>query len=124
MFLYLEIVHVTVDLMLLVINFLIFFRKTNIYIVNGRVGKDKLRGDCTCQDVSLIDYFLASSKVFPYISDFEVNDFSPLFSDVHKHLHITLRIREPDASPIHTEQNNEPRIQARRWSEEKSGDFC
>jgi len=82
-----------------------------------------LKGDCTCQDVSLIDYFLASSKVFPYISDFKVSDFSPLFLDVHKHLHITLRIREPDASPIYTEQNNEPPIQARRWSEEKSGDF-
>lgn len=61
-----------------------FCRKNNIYIVNGRVGKDKLRGDCTCQDVSLIDYFLASSKVFPNILDFEVKDFSPLFSDVHK----------------------------------------
>ena len=32
-----------------------FCRKNNIYIVNGRVGNDKLRGDCTYQDVSLID---------------------------------------------------------------------
>ena len=89
----------------------------------GKVGKDKLRGDCTCQDVSLIDYFLTSSKVFSYISDFEVKDFSHLFSDVHKQLHITLRIRQPDDSPIYTEQNNEPRIQVRSCPEEKSGDF-
>jgi hypothetical protein len=41
-----------------------FCRKNNIYIVNGRVGKDKLIGECTCQDVSMIDYFLSSSKLF------------------------------------------------------------
>jgi hypothetical protein len=43
---------------------LIFVEKNNIYIVNGRVGKDTLISECTCQDVSMIDYFLSSSKLF------------------------------------------------------------
>jgi hypothetical protein len=47
-----------------------FCRKNNIYIVNGRVGKDKLIGECTCQDVSMIEYFLSSSKLFLSITEF------------------------------------------------------
>ena len=34
-----------------------FCRKNNIYIVNGRVGKDGLVGERTCKDTSLVDYF-------------------------------------------------------------------
>ena len=52
-------IYITIDLMLLD-----FCRKNNIYILSGRVGKDKLRGDCTCQDVSLIHYFLHPQKFF------------------------------------------------------------
>jgi hypothetical protein len=57
-----------------------FCRKNNIYIVNGRVGKDKLIGECTCQDVSMIDYFLSSSKLFFHILDFEIKNFTPNLS--------------------------------------------
>ena len=66
-------------------------RKNNIYIVNGRKGKDSLKGERTCQNVSLIDYFIASSKLFPYIAEFEVKEFCPLLSDVHRPLHITIQ---------------------------------
>jgi hypothetical protein len=52
-----------------------FCGKNNMYIVNGRVGKDKLIGECTCQYVSIIDYFLSSSKLFFHILDFEINNF-------------------------------------------------
>jgi hypothetical protein len=51
-----------------------------VFIVNGRVGKDKLIGECTCQDVSMIDYFLSSSKLFFHILDFEIKNFSPNFT--------------------------------------------
>ena len=68
-----------------------------------------MKGECTCGDISLIDYFLASSNLFPYIFDFEVKQFSPLLSDDHKQLHITLSypkknrlLREPD----HSDNNN------------------
>ena len=73
-----------------------FCRKNNIYIVNGRVGKDGLVGERTYKDTSLVDYFLASSKLFPNISEFEVLKFSPMFSDVHRQLHITLKCTGKD----------------------------
>ena len=45
-----------------------FCRKNNIYIVNGRVGKDKLIGECTCQDVSMmITFYRHLNCFFSYI---------------------------------------------------------
>ena len=67
-------------------------RKNNIYIVNGRKGNDKLIGECTCHNTSVVDYFISSSKLFSYIVEFEIKEFSPLFSDVHRQLHVKLQI--------------------------------
>jgi hypothetical protein len=37
----------------------------------------------TCNNISIIDYFLLSSPVFSLIKFFDVLDLKPLFSDVH-----------------------------------------
>jgi hypothetical protein len=92
-----------------------FCRKNNIYIVNGRVGKDKLIGECTCQDVSMIDYFLSSSKLFFHRLDFEIKIFSPNLSDVHSQLHITLKIPKKENALTADENERSERNQARKW---------
>lgn len=102
-----------------------FCRKNNIYIVNGRVGKDNMKGECTSGDISLIDYFLASSNLFPYIIDFEVKDFSPLFSDVHKRLHISLGMLKRDRTITESETPDDsiPTTRPRAWSEDKTENY-
>ena len=45
-----------------------FCRNMDIHIVNGRVDRDRYIGSLTV-DI-LIDYFIVSSQVFPYIYDF------------------------------------------------------
>lgn len=100
-----------------------FCRKNNIYIVNGRVGKDKLIGECTCQDVSMIDYFLSSSKLFFHILDFEIKNFTPTLSDVHSQLHISLKIPKKENALTADENERSERNQARKWCSEKSQEY-
>ncbi|CAG2238348.1 unnamed protein product [Mytilus edulis] len=61
-----------------------FCKRNNLYIGNSRLpGNDHMIGLTTCNSVSLIDYLLLSSSVFPLIKEFNVLEFNPLFSDVH-----------------------------------------
>ncbi|CAC5392713.1 unnamed protein product [Mytilus coruscus] len=71
-----------------------FCKRNNLYTGNGRLpGKDFLVGEKTCKNVSLIDYILFSSHVFPLFKSFDVSidvydvsEFNPLFFDVHSSL--------------------------------------
>ncbi|CAC5380042.1 unnamed protein product [Mytilus coruscus] len=61
-----------------------FCKRNNLYIGNSRLpGNDYMIGLTTCKSVSLIDYLLLSSSIFPLIQEFNVLEFNPLFSDVH-----------------------------------------
>ncbi|CAC5386352.1 E3.2.1.14 [Mytilus coruscus] len=68
-----------------------FCKRLNIYIGNSRLnGNDKSIGKKACKDVSLVDYFLISSNVFPCVKSFDVLDYNPLYSDVHCGLSVYL----------------------------------
>ena len=41
-----------------------------VFIVNGRLGEDANRGKLTCNNVSLVDYFICSPLIFPTVSSF------------------------------------------------------
>ncbi|WAR11507.1 hypothetical protein MAR_025687, partial [Mya arenaria] len=58
-------------------------KSANLYIANGRLGKDIDIGQCTCISSTLIDYVLLSPELFPRTVHFEVQEHDPLFSDVH-----------------------------------------
>lgn len=61
-----------------------FCKRNSLYIGNGRLpGSDFKIGHTTCNNVSLVDYFILSSKVFALIKQFAILDYNPLFSDVH-----------------------------------------
>ena len=51
-------------------------------------------GKCTCKNVSVVDYALVSSDLFPLISDFAVLDFCELYSDVHCPIFLKLNLIE------------------------------
>ena len=64
-----------------------------VFIVNGRLGEDANRGELTCNNVSLVDYFICSPLIFPTVSNFEVLDFDPLLSDIHCAVTLTLKYK-------------------------------
>jgi hypothetical protein len=77
-----------------------FCKTVNLFIINGRLGKDKDIGRLTCKDASVVDYFIASKVLFHQIADFEVHEFCDLLSDVHcaVTLKITLKSAENSMS--------------------------
>ena len=60
--------------------------------MNGRLGADFLHPKPTCKNSSTVDYFLSSAYVFSNVIDFKVDEFSPLYSDVHCPVALSLRI--------------------------------
>jgi hypothetical protein len=55
-------------------KFLDICKCNNLYILNGRVGKDRNKGNFTFRNTSVIDYMAGSVHFFPFPSDFEVKD--------------------------------------------------
>jgi hypothetical protein len=66
-------------------------KKHNLYIANTRVGLDRGIGKRTCKNRSVIDYLISSSSLFPFIQEFDINDFNPILSDIHNSVHISLK---------------------------------
>ena len=58
-------------------------KNNNLFIVNGRFGKDKGIGATTFRDKSLIDYTLCSAESFEILHDFEIVELDSIFSDGH-----------------------------------------
>ena len=65
-------------------NMLLEFCKGNsLFIVNGRVGKDKNIGRFTCRNASVVDYCISSPYLLKSFKDFDILDSSKPYSDVH-----------------------------------------
>ena len=95
-------------------------KRCSLYIANGRLHCDKLIGKNTCKDASLVDYLILSPIVFDYVSEFEVFDFNPMFSDVHNQLHFSFCI---PCTKIHKVQDDIKSNTYVRWNTKKSTEF-
>lgn len=82
-FSYHVILNVHVNLTLYGHKLLSLCKKLNLYITNSRVGADKGVGDKPYKDVSVVDYLILSSKLFPFVKEFKIEDFEQLYSDCH-----------------------------------------
>ena len=71
-----------------------FCGTVDVAVVNGRAGSDASIGKCTCKNVSVVDYALVSSDLFPLMRDFAVLDFCELYSDVHCPIVLKLNLTE------------------------------
>lgn len=67
-----------------------FCKCNNTYILNGRTARDAGIGAFTCKNSSTVDYFLCSPNLIPMISDFCVDEFSEVLSDVHCSVYLEL----------------------------------
>ena len=98
-----------------------FCKYNNIFILNGRMDKDIETPKLTCKDRSTVDYFISTVQNFPLIHDFEILDFSMLFSDAHCPITLSLNILAyTNATHTHI-PNSEPKIKL--WDESKSRHF-
>ncbi|CAC5411896.1 unnamed protein product [Mytilus coruscus] len=87
-----------------------FCKNNNLFILNGRIGKDKT-GRPTSKKSSVIDYMITTAHFFKLINDFEILDFSKLFSDIHSPLSIILSSKIENCRLIDSSENkNSPNI--------------
>ena len=73
----------------MVIFFWIFVKVNNVFIMNGRLGKDQI-GNLTCRNASVVDYCLSNVHFLERLVDLEILECSTLFSDVHTPFSLTL----------------------------------
>ena len=95
-------------------------KNNNIFIVNGRFGKDKEVGAATFRDKSVIDYTLCTADSLRLLNDFEIVELDSLFSDGHALLSWSLK------SQILPAQNAEASHiypQNYKWSEDSKNHF-
>lgn len=65
-------------------------KTVGLCIANGRCFEDLYIGRNTCHGKSLINYVLVSPEIFTHMTGFQVNEFDPIFSDVHSVIDICL----------------------------------
>jgi len=70
-------------------------RNNNLFILNGRLFKDRHLGSFTFRDKSTIDYVIASAECFEFITEFEITVTDSLFSDGHSGLSFQIQITKP-----------------------------
>ena len=94
----------------------------NLFILNGRFGKDKAKGNFTFRQSSVIDYTLVTTECLQIFRDFEVNETDSLSSDGHCLLSHSLLL---DASPFQVKNKQVPQTAPySKWIPGKSESFC
>ena len=92
-------------------------KKLNLYIANSRVGLDRGIGKGTCKNRSVI----SSSSLFPFIQEFDINDFNPILSDIHNSMHISLKTCLQKQSTKYTTATQQTK--SVKWNDNKRDDF-
>lgn len=101
-----------------------FCRNNNMFILNGRFGTDRIEPKLTCKDASVVDYFISTAEVFHHIVDFEVLEFSPLYSDSHCAVALTLNMHNtPPGCTYSMEKSRDSDPIPKLWDREKSESF-
>ena len=75
-------------------------RNNNIFILNGRVHKDRNLGNFTFRNKSVFDYVLSTAESFQYVINFEISETDSLFSDGHSAVTWALRCNPLPTSVI------------------------
>ena len=94
-------------------------KNNTLFIVNGRLGKDRHVGNYTFRNTSVIDYCIISLDMFEFYKDFEIIELDPLFSDGHCLLRSVLEFHSYTSPQESVKQM--PSI--RKWQPDKTEDF-
>lgn len=106
-------------------NFLLDLCKScNLFILNGRCGRDKGIGSLTFKDLSTIDYSLSSFDGLKYIANFSVYPVDTLFSDGHALLETQFKFNTKCISEKPRQQQKPTNEFCNyKWQESKKADF-
>lgn len=96
-------------------------KNNNLFITNGRVGKDKGVGHKTFRGTSTIDYTVCTANCFEFLTQFEVIDLDPIFSDGHALLSWSFKTNK-DSYPTQG-TNQDATVYKCRWSEKNADLF-
>ena len=81
-------------------------KSNNLFILNGRCGKDKEMGAFTFKNTSTIDYSIFSTESLKFVADFDIKELVALYSDGHSLLNTTLKFRNlVIEKPLQTKRN-------------------
>ncbi|CAG2229155.1 unnamed protein product [Mytilus edulis] len=100
-----------------------FCKNNNMYILNGRVGKDRVLGKPTSRSISVVDYILCTANILCKVDDFEVSDFCNLFSDIHAPLCLSLTVNGCNATQGESEVINDKNVHIGKWKHEKTIEY-
>ncbi|CAC5398495.1 unnamed protein product [Mytilus coruscus] len=96
-------------------------KNNSTFIANGRICDDAGIGKFTCSEISIVDYFIVSPELFPFITEFQVVDFDPLISDVHCRLHV--KFSTLATNDLHNNNPVEGASKPVRWISDKKNQF-
>lgn len=69
-------------------------KSNNLFILNGRCGKDKGVGVFTFKHLSVIDYSIVSAQALNYVENFAITELDCLYSEGHSLLSTDLKIKK------------------------------
>ena len=95
-------------------------KNNNVFILNGRAGKDKGVGNFTFRNKSVIDYTLVSSDCINFITNFDIRDLDPLFSDGHALLSLNVNLHLNKQAPVESRTDS---TKPPKWDDTKKSDF-
>ena len=99
-------------------------KRNTLYIANSRIGSDSNIGERTCKYATVVDYLILSSNLFSLITNFEINEFVPLYSNCHCCLHFDLKTILSNACKdqvtVREEYCNDKFV---RWKREKKSEY-
>lgn len=100
-------------------------KQNNMFILNGRYGKDRNPGSFTFRNLSVIDYSICSGTLLKYLTNFEVIELDSLYSDGHAFLFVELALEHQrfNLNPNSRHPNNSDSKKYTRWQEELKNEF-
>lgn len=103
-------------------KFIDFCKNNMVYILNGRFGHDVF-GRPTSKNNSVVDYIACTANILECVIDFEVFNFSKLYSDVHTPL--SLQMRKLPLTDVNETVDNcvSHEIKIKKWDSSKKEDF-
>ena len=92
-------------------------KSSNLFILNGRCGKDKGIGSFTYKNLSVIDYSIGSSHFFKFVSDFEIVKLDSLYTDDYSLLCTTLNLGK--VLKLAKQKPSKKKSSRPKWNQEK-----
>ena len=93
-------------------------KSNELIILNGRIFSDRNIGKFTCKDLSVVDYVIISKHCINYFTDFKVNEFCPILSDVYCSIDLYMDAFQKEDVP-----QNMLKDKIKSWQNDKRDNF-